>query len=113
MAVTPEPPVRPAFSRESTVLRLPGAVSLDDLSPSWAWGGATGRGVRVAIIDSGIQVEHPDLEGCVDVDSGLSITTDDKGGPVETPGPHDDSFGHGTACAGIIHEFAPEARITS
>ena len=29
------------------------------------------------------------------------------------PGPHEDVFGHGTACAGIIHALAPEARITS
>jgi subtilisin family serine protease len=32
---------------------------------------------------------------------------------VRTDGPHDDSFGHGTACAGIIHSIAPAARITS
>src|SRR3954454_12337712 len=101
--VSPRPPMRPAYARESQVLRLPGAVSLDDLSPSWAWGGATGKGVRVAVIDSGIKADHPDLDGCVEIDAGVAITTDDTGEPVETPGPHDDSFGHGTACAGIIH----------
>jgi subtilisin family serine protease len=26
---------------------------------------------------------------------------------------HDDVFGHGTACAGIIHSIAPDARLTS
>ena len=28
-------------------------------------------------------------------------------------GPHDDLFGHGTACAGIIRQVAPDARIIS
>ncbi|MEY2434955.1 MAG: hypothetical protein QOC92_4680 [Acidimicrobiaceae bacterium] len=95
------------------VLRLPGAVSLDDLSPDWAWGGATGEGVRVAVIDSGIEADHPALEGCVDVDAGVAISLDAAGNLVETVGPHPDDFGHGTACAGIIHSMAPQARITS
>jgi len=105
---------RPAWTRESTVLRLPGgAVSLDDLSPEWAWGGATGRGMRVAIIDSGIEASHPDLEGCVDEDAGVVVALGDDGEPFVTQQPHGDLFGHGTACAGIIHRLAPEARITS
>jgi len=105
--------MRPAYTRDSTVLRLPGSISLDDLSPEWAWGGATGRGVRVAIIDSGIDAGHPALEGCVVADGGIAVTMDDSGNAVDVLGPHDDSFGHGTACAGIIHSLAPEARITS
>jgi subtilisin family serine protease len=104
---------RPAWSKESTVLRLSGVDSLEDLSPNWAWGGATGKGVRVAVIDSGIEADHPDLEGCVEVDKGVLVTLDDAGDPVLTPGSHGDAFGHGTACAGIIHRLAPEARITS
>ncbi|MEZ5144607.1 MAG: S8 family serine peptidase [Acidimicrobiales bacterium] len=112
-AERPEPALRPAWSRESVELRLPdGVVSLDDLTPAWAWGGATGRGVRVAIIDSGIDADHPDLEGCVDVDGGIVVGLED-GEPTVSPGPHEDLFGHGTACAGIIHRLAPEARITS
>lgn len=104
---------RPAYTRESRVLRLPGVASLEDLSADWAWGGATGAGVRVAVIDSGIQADHPALEGCVDVDGGLAVTVGDDGEAVDHPGPHDDSFGHGTAVAGIIHSLAPMARITS
>jgi subtilisin family serine protease len=104
---------RPAFTRESQVLRLPGAVTLDDLSPEWAWGGATGAGVRVAVIDSGIEADHPALEGCVDVEEGLMVEVADDGSTIDHPGPHDDSFGHATGVAGIIHSLAPEARITS
>lgn len=106
-------PRRPAYTRESQVLRLPGAVSLDDLSPEWAWGGATGKGVRVAVIDSGVDAGHPALEGCVEVDAGIEVTVEADGGTVDHPGPHPDAFGHGTAVAGIIHSLAPEASITS
>jgi subtilisin len=103
---------RPAWARDSFAVRLPGAISLDDLSADWAWGGSRGAGARVAVIDSGIDARHPALEGCVDVDGGIAISIVD-GQIVEVSGPHDDSFGHGTACAGIIHTLAPEARITS
>lgn len=95
------------------MLRLPGSVTLDDLSPAWAWGGSTGAGVRVAVIDSGIEADHPDLDGCVEVDRGVAITPGPDDGVVEVFGPHADDFGHGTACAGIIHSLAPDARITS
>jgi subtilisin family serine protease len=104
---------RPAYSRDSIALRLPGSLSLDDLTPEWAWGGATGRGVRVAIVDSGVEADHPDLGSCVDADNGVAITLDESGGVVEVRGSHDDAFGHGTACSGIVHALAPEARITS
>ena len=93
-------------------VRLPGIASLDEITPAWAWGGATGRGVRVAVIDSGIDATHPLLEGCVDTEGSVALARVD-GAIEEVDGPHDDLFGHGTACAGIIHSFAPEATITS
>jgi subtilisin family serine protease len=95
------------------MLRLPTAVSLDDLSPEWAWGGSTGKGVRVAVVDSGVDADHPALGDSVDREHGVVVTLDDDGEPVVTEGPHDDAFGHGTACSGIIHWFAPDAVITS
>lgn len=110
-----EPPAAstPAWSRESQALRLAGVASLADVSREWAWEGSTGDGVRVAIVDSGIDADHPDLGGCVDVEGGVAVTLDDDGQPVVTAGPHADAFGHGTACAGIVHALAPGARITS
>lgn len=106
-------PARPAYSRESMAVRLPGVQTLDDLSPAWAWGGATGRGVRVAVIDSGIEASHPALGGCVDADAGVALALGADDEIVVEPGPHGDLFGHATACAGIIHSIAPEARLTS
>jgi subtilisin len=104
---------RPAWSRDSIVVRLPSVPSMGELTPEWAWGGATGRGVRVAVVDSGIDATHPDLHGCVDQGAGVAVELDRSGRPVVVPGPHPDSFGHGTACAGIIHGLAPEATIVS
>ena len=65
------------------------------------------------MIDSGIDATHPSLAGCIDVDGGRDFSVDGDGNVVVTEGPHDDVFGHGTACAGIIHALAPEAVITS
>jgi len=65
------------------------------------------------VLDSGIDAAHPALEGCVDVDGGVALELNGDKGVVERPGPHGDAFGHGTACASIIHRVAPEARITS
>jgi len=102
----------PAHALDSVAVRLSDVVRLEDLSPEWAWGGATGAGVRVAVVDSGIEADHPALEGCVEVETGVVVTAEDGEAEVRTQA-HGDAFGHGTACAGIIHELAPEARITS
>lgn len=104
--------MRPAWSRDSAAIRLTSAVELDDLSPEWAIGGATGKGIRVAVIDSGVEADHPALDGCVDVEAGVLVAMKEEE-PTLVPGPHGDSFGHGTACAGIIHAIAPEATIIS
>lgn len=86
---------------------------MGDLTPEWAWGGARGRGVRVAIVDSGVDHSHAALEGSVAAEEGVTIRLDNRAAVLEEAGPHEDAFGHGTACAGIVHALAPEARITS
>jgi subtilisin len=88
-------------------------LDLAGITPEWAWGGATGGGVRVAVVDSGIEADHPDLEGCIDVASSVVVELDHAGQPRVRRGHDGDEFGHGTACAGIIHAIAPEATITS
>ncbi|MEM9130918.1 MAG: S8 family serine peptidase [Actinomycetota bacterium] len=102
---------RPAWSRESGFLR---AVSGgNDFSPDWAFVGSTGGGVRVAVVDSGIDADHPLLEGSVDEAAAVEFRVSADGQVVRVDGPHDDVYGHGTACAGIIHALAPDAEITS
>ncbi|HEY1129741.1 MAG TPA: S8 family serine peptidase [Roseateles sp.] len=70
---------------------------------------ATGRGVRVAVVDSGVETGHPDLAGQVDFSQNY---VDNRPMPAE---------GHGTAVAGIIAAradngagiagIAPQARL--
>jgi subtilisin family serine protease len=78
----------------------------------WAFGGSTGAGVSVAIVDSGVDADHPDVGG---VDSAVAMEADssrDEGyRPVE--GPHEDLVGHGTACAAIVRSIAPDVALHS
>ena len=70
----------------------------------------TGRGVRVAILDTGVESSHPALEGCVKETHAVVA----KGSGLEcVPVEGTDPVGHGTACAGIIHAWAPDAEIHS
>ncbi|HVI35627.1 MAG TPA: S8 family serine peptidase [Gaiellales bacterium] len=74
----------------------------------WAWGGSTGKGVRVAIVDSGVDLDHP-LVG--KVEQAVTIGDPDK---VEVlPDTEGDLCGHGTACAGIVRSIAPDCEIVS
>jgi subtilisin family serine protease len=63
----------------------------------------TGRGVRIAIIDSGVHEGHPHVPG---VAGGIGI--DDDGG---MSGDFVDHLGHGTAVTAAISEKAPDARL--
>ncbi len=94
-------------------VRLDEVPSLDRIDPGWAWQGSTGRNVRVAVIDSGIDTSHPALGGCVDAAGGVDVRIDADEGIELVPGPHTDAYGHGTACAGVIHSLAPDAVISS
>ena len=65
----------------------------------------------MAVIDSGIEAGHPqvgEVQHAVSVEEG---DTDDDVRFVE--GPHDDLYGHGTACAGIIRGLAPDVEPVS
>ncbi len=80
------------------------------ITPETTWQGCTGRGVRVAIVDSGIDTEHPDLKG--KVKESLEAVAEE--GKINFhPSTSGDQAGHGTACAGIISKIAPEAELYS
>src|SRR5256885_10108052 len=97
---------------------LPASAGASILLPSewpervtreWAWGGATGAGVRVCVLDSGVELDHPRV-GTVQrsvavtkTDGGIKVTDDTAGG----------FFGHGAACAGVIPSLAPRCGPTS
>jgi subtilisin family serine protease len=64
--------------------------------------GATGRGVRVAVIDSGVNTRHPHIRS---IAGGACIGEEGK---VEE-GSYTDMLGHGTAVMAAIQEKAPSA----
>jgi subtilisin family serine protease len=76
----------------------------------WAWGGSFGRGVRVCLVDSGIEGGHPDV-GLVQ--GSFAVTSGSGGELVVEPVPDGDLCGHGTACAGIVRSLAPECELYS
>ncbi len=81
------------------------------IDKEWAWGGASGAGIAVAVVDSGIDTAHPAV-GAIDRAVALrwAPVTEEV---ITTEGPHEDLFGHGTACAGIIRRVAPAAALWS
>ena len=98
----------------SLLLLLPPASALDTAvpavrargsqtySPLSVWDmGFTGRGVGVAIIDGGVDDEHPDLKGRFV--AGVDLTVPDTPlTPRDGSLNPDDNGGHGTFCAGCI-----------
>jgi subtilisin family serine protease len=70
------------------------------VSPSEAFAGRTGKGIRVAVIDSGVHAAHPHIGG---VAGGLTI------GDKVDENNYTDVIGHGTAVMAAIKEKAPDA----
>ena len=83
----------------------------------------TGNGVSVAVIDSGIDTDHPDLidsivwEECFSTNGGCPVT---GGTRASGPGSAEDVYGHGTHVSGIITSsntnykgIAPDAGIVA
>jgi subtilisin family serine protease len=104
-------PVRPAWSFDAgTGPHLLAPEQREVLNPDSVWGDGTGAGVRVGIIDSGVDNDHPAIAGAVkgwvepyEADGKLQFRTT----------PHQDSSGHGTACAGIVLSLAPQVELYS
>jgi subtilisin family serine protease len=89
---------------------MPAFSALRSIDAEWAWGGTAGAGVKVAVIDSGIDASHPAIGR---PPSGYVTVQRTAGGLTYDPAPHDDAYGHGTACAGIIRAIAPECELYS
>jgi subtilisin family serine protease len=83
---------------------------LRSATPDELLGESTGRGVKVAIVDSGVDNAHPAIGAAV---RGWAEPVASEDGIAYRTEPHADLFGHGTACAGVIHRIAPEAELYS
>lgn len=105
--------LRPAYSAAFAETKLTDCAPLDPIDAvtrEWAWENSFGEGVKVAVIDSGIDATHPDVgsvEGYVAIHEGEDLKL------VYDTEPHEDSFGHGTACAGVIRLLAPACELYS
>ena len=66
---------------------------------------ACGEGVLVAVLDSGVDTDHPALAGRLRLDLARNF------GDPEHPEDVEDLLGHGTAMAGLVLQAAPCARV--
>jgi subtilisin family serine protease len=81
-----------------------------EVTREWAWGGSTGEGVRVCILDSGVQPDHA-LIG--PLDGAVALRKNEENEIVVEDDTEGDLCGHGTACAGIVQALAPDCRLFS
>lgn len=63
--------------------------------------GLLGKGIKVAVIDTGVDTRHPFLRGCLV--PGIDLGNRDKDAT--------DTIGHGTHTAGTVHAVVPSAKI--
>jgi subtilisin len=89
----------------ASIERVP--ILPSQISREWAFGSATGSGVRVAVVDSGIEPGHPAVG---DVQQAVAVAEDGEGIEDDREG---DQCGHGTACASIIRAIAPDCELIS
>jgi subtilisin len=81
-----------------------------EVTREWAWGGSTGKGVSVCILDSGVDPAH-ELVG--PVNRAVAVSLDADGKPVVAEDNEGDLCGHGTACAGVVRSLAPDCELIS
>ncbi|GFN07635.1 type VII secretion-associated serine protease mycosin [Streptomyces microflavus] len=107
-------PVPPAAADDATQCTFPSKKypgrpwSLQRVLMDELWKQSTGKGVRVAVVDTGVDVKNPQLTGAVDVKAGRNLMRKDlkdaNGGKLERGKENGttDTVGHGTKVAGII-----------
>jgi subtilisin family serine protease len=95
------------------------AIANEDINVEPVWSeNITGKGIRVAVIDEGVEINHPDLIDNIDLDLSWNYLTSSRDTTPTNP-----NNAHGTAVAGIIASkgwngiggrgVAPDATIVS
>ena len=97
----------PASARDSIAIPLEWP---EQVTREWAFGDAKGNGVRVCVLDSGVEPNHP-LVG--EIEGAVAMVVGDDGEFTAVEDTEGDLCGHGTACAGIIRSLAQDCAIFS
>jgi subtilisin family serine protease len=71
---------------------------VDRIDADLAWSTTKGTGIKVAIVDTGIDMDHPDLQA--NIKGGINTIA--PKGRYKDPNDFDDDHGHGSHCAGIV-----------
>ena len=82
---------------------------LPGVTREWALGGSDGSGVRVCIVDSGVDDTHPRIGR---LERSAAVTEEDGEFHVRED-VYGDLAGHGTACAGVVRSVAPGVSLSS
>jgi thermitase len=71
-----------------------------------------GDGIKIAVIDSGIDLKHPAFQGSLVAPTDMWDWVDADAIPQDVSGTGSNhGYGHGTAVAGIIFQIAPKAKL--
>lgn len=76
----------------------------------WMTAGADGAGVRVCVVDSGVDESHPAVGP---LERSASVALDESGRVVVEEDVREDLNGHGTACAVVVRSIAPRVSLSS
>jgi subtilisin family serine protease len=79
-------------------------IAGNDMNVAGAWtAGYSGKGIKIGVVDTGLEAAHEDLAANVDVGNSFNFITE-----LNDPSrdPDDPGFDHGTAVAGIIGAVA-------
>lgn len=94
-----------------------GQYAAEALNLAWAQDINRGKGVVVAVLDTGVQLDHPVLSPVL-TEARYDFVDDDpvpedefNGQDDDGDGAIDEAAGHGTHVAGIVHLVAPDAQI--
>lgn len=93
---------RVKYVEDDSIVHAVGEVTpwgVDRIDADLVWSDNKGTSVRVAIIDTGIDKDHPDLQ--TNVKGGVNFVSKPSWRPAD-PDKWDDDNGHGTHCAGIV-----------
>lgn len=116
---TPEAEARSSMAFADPALERADYVdqtALARLGAAAAWAETRGAGILVAVLDTGVDLDHPELAGRLApgadfVDGDASPAEEADGIDSDGDGDVDEAHGHGTFVAGLVLSVAPEARI--